>query len=145
MAATITVPYSDAIAYLHSKLNKGDVLSYAEIASHLKNGFPGINDNQIAGLINKMAKNLAFIKSKVPGSKSTYKYNLDAISTSSKTSSAIVVNSNNTALENKVQAILEAALTQIQQIPYHEIKESKDGYLYLEKVEKGIKNLMSND
>lgn len=145
MAATITVPYADAVVYLFSKLNKGDIVSYAEISSHLKSGFPGINDNQIAGLINKMSNNLAFKKSKVPGSKSTYEFNLDAISTSHKTSSTVVVNLNKTPLENKVAGILESALIQIQKIPYHEIKESEDGYLYLEKVEKGIRKLIDNN
>lgn len=67
-----TITAEEALNLLQKKLNQGQIYKYRDISKILSEGFPEINNNQIAGIISRFKKNGIFTAEKKAGSLTNY-------------------------------------------------------------------------
>jgi|GEM_PF-5918951 len=72
--AVVKVTYLQGVSAVQNIMKDGESYDYREISTVLKNDHPLINDNQISGLINKMADANVFIREKKEGRRLKYRY-----------------------------------------------------------------------
>lgn len=70
----ISVKFDEVLPHLDQNFNKGQTYAYSELSNFLEENFPGINSNQIAGLISRMGQSEVFKKEKIPGQRIKYVY-----------------------------------------------------------------------
>ena len=125
----ISVKFDEVVPHLDQNFNKGQTYAYSELSNFLEENFPGINSNQIAGLISRMGQSEVFKKEKIPGQRIKYVYQGQY--------------SNDNAVKTKVANQLKTTLIDLNKLKLNVTKP--DDFSWLQKqintLEKQINNL----
>lgn len=135
MEPKISVPFADAVQVLKKELKTGEVYKYGDIKEILERNFKGINENQVSGLMYRLAKedsDTAILDAeKLPGSRKTYKL---------KENLKVSGKAEGTARQ-QIESAINKSLQGLREIPMADVK-TKEDFDLLKRAEARLKELM---
>ena len=138
--STITVPFQEAVSIIKAEYTQNTPYKYAEISSTLTKAFPGINKNQISGLITRLVNNGYFYKHKEPGSRYDYIFRGDlSVDENNKASETL----HHSTIENKVKSQIQELADSLNKLKTEITKP--DEFLWLQTKIDALYNLAKDE
>ncbi|PER55832.1 hypothetical protein CN495_08760 [Bacillus thuringiensis] len=135
MEPKISVPFADAVKVLKKELKTGEVYKYGDIKEILERNFKGINENQVSGLMYRLAKednDTAILDAeKQPGSRKTYKLK-ESLKVSGKTEGTA---------RQQIELAINKSLQGLREIPMADV-QTKEDFDLLKRAETRLKDLL---
>lgn len=135
MEPKISVPFADAVKVLKKELKTGEVYKYGDIKEILERNFKGINENQVSGLMYRLAKednDTAILDAeKLPGSRKTYKLK-ESLKVSGKTEGTA---------RQQIELAINKSLQGLREIPMADV-QTKEDFDLLKRAETRLKDLL---
>lgn len=135
MEPKISVPFADAVQVLKKELKTGEVYKYGDIKEILERNFKGINENQVSGLMYRLAKaenDTAILDAeKLPGSRKTYKLK-ENLKVSGETKGTA---------RQQIESAINKSLQGLREIPMADV-QTKEDFDLLKRAETRLKDLL---